>query len=332
MDKELRKEEGKAGGNKFICMLTICGLLILPVSLSWAAEESFPNKPVTIIVSMAPGGVMDAHAQIIGERLGKVLGQPTIRVHKPGAGGVLAASFTAKAKPDGYTLFTGTSSNLIMPSVLKKVDYTWEDFIPLGIYCKGIIHLYVRADAPWKTLADLVADAKTRQIRVGSFGKNTHSDFVIEAFKKEAGIKLINVPYKSCSETVTALLGGHIEVDFCSSSMGQLAGGAVRILAIADHERSSFFPEVKTLKELGYPVALPMLYSLFIQKKTPAKIVDILTKAQQEVYKNYGKEIRDDLMKVEAYAHYLTSQQSIQALKEDYEGTVKMVKDYGFKE
>ena len=100
----------------------------------------------------------------------------------------------------------GLQAILIMPSVLKKVDYTWEDFIPLGIYCKGIIHIYVKADAPWKTLADFVADAKNRQIRVGSFGKNTHSDFVIEAFKKEAGIKLINVPYKSCSETVTALL------------------------------------------------------------------------------------------------------------------------------
>jgi tripartite-type tricarboxylate transporter receptor subunit TctC len=329
MDKELQKKDR---GNKLIGVITILALVILSFSHSRAAEEPFPNKPVTVIVSMAPGGVMDAHAQIIGERLGKVLGQPVIRVHKPGAGGVLAASFTAKAKPDGYSLFTGTSSNLIMPSVLKKVDYTWEDFIPLGIYCKGIIHIYVKADAPWKTLADFVADAKNRQIRVGSFGKNTHSDFVIEAFKKEAGIKLINVPYKSCSETVTALLGGHIEADFCSSSMGQLAGGAVRILAIADHERSNFFPEVKTLKELGYPVVLPMLYSIFVQKKTPPKIVDILTKAQQEVYKNYGKEIQEELMKVEAYAHFLTSEQSIRALKEDYEGTAKMVKDYGFKE
>ena len=332
MDKELRKKEKKGWVNRLIGVLSIFLLAMLSFPLSWAAEEPFPNKPITIIVSMAPGGVMDAHAQIIGERLGKVLGQPAIRVHKPGAGGVLAASFAAKAKADGYSLFTGTSSNLIMPSILKKVDYTWEDFIPLGMYCRGIIHIYVRADAPWKTLADFIADAKTRQIRVGSFGKNTHSDFVIEAFKKEAGIKLINVPYKSCSETVTALLGGHIEADFCSSSMGQLAAGAVRILAIADYERSKFFPEVKTLKELGYPVALPMLYSLFVQKKTPAKVLDILTKANQEVYKSYGKEIQEELMRVEAYAHFLTSQQSIQALKEDYEGTAKMVKEYGFKE
>ena len=79
-------------------------------------------------------------------------------------------------------------------------------------------------------------------------------------------------------------------------------------------------------------MVFPMLYSLFVQKKTPAKILDVLTQAHQEVYKNYGKEIQEDLMKVEAYAHFLTSQQSIQALKGDYEGTVKMVKDYGFKE
>jgi len=332
MDTESRKEKGRnlvhwpiGGGSIFL--LTI--LLSLP---AWAAEEPFPDRPINIIVSMAPGGVMDTHAQILGERLGKVLGQPVLRLHKPGAGGRLAASFVARAKADGYSLFTGTSSNLIIPVALKKVDYTWEDFIPLGIYCKGIIHLYVRKDAPWKTLADFVADAKNRRIRAASYGKNTASDFVIEAFNREAGIKLINVPYKSCSETVTALLGGHMDVDFCTSSIGQMAAGAVRILAIADYERSKFFPEIKTFKEWGYPVAIPVWYSLFVQKDTPPKVLDILTRALQEVYKNYGKQIEEELMRVDAYAHFLDSQQSIQAYRQDYEVTSKLVKELGAQE
>jgi tripartite-type tricarboxylate transporter receptor subunit TctC len=115
MEKELKRGKKKGGLNRLIGVSSFFLLVVLSSPLSWAAEEPFPNKPITIIVSMAPGGVMDAHAQIIGERLGKVLGQPVIRVHKPGAGGVLAASFAAKAKADGYSLFTGTSSNLIMP-------------------------------------------------------------------------------------------------------------------------------------------------------------------------------------------------------------------------
>lgn len=332
MDKEARKEKGGNSVYSLLGGVSIFWLMILSSLLAWAAEEPFPDKPINIIVSMAPGGVMDTHAQILGERLGKVLGQPLLRLHKPGAGGRLAASFAARAKADGYTLFTGTSSNLIVPTVLKKLDYTWEDFIPLGIYCKGIIHLYVRTDAPWKTLADFVADAKNRQIKAGTFGKNTSSDFVLEAFNKEAGIKLINVPYKSCSETVTALLGGHIDADLCSSSMGQMAAGAVRILAIADYERSKFFPEIKTFKDWGYPVALPMWYSWCVQKDTPPKVLGILTRAMQEVYKNYGKEIQEELMKVDAYAHFLNSEQSIQVFKQDYEVNSKIAKEFGFRE
>ncbi len=332
MDKESRKEKGGNSVYSLFWGVSIFWLMILASLPAWAAEEPFPDKPINIIVSMAPGGVMDTHAQILGERLGKVLGQPVLRLHKPGAGGVLAGSFTARAKADGYSLFTGTSSNLIMPTVLKKSDYTWEDFIPLGIYCKGIIHLYVRTDAPWKTLADFVADAKKRQIKAGSFGVKTTSDFVIEAFNRAAGIKLINVPYKSCSETVTALLGGHIDADFCSSSMGQMAAGAVRILAIADYERSKFLPEIKTFKDWGYPVVLPMWYSLCVQKDTPPKVLDILTRAMQEVYKNFGKEIQEELMKVDAYAHFLNSEQSIQAFRQDYEVTSKLAKELGLRE
>ena len=114
--------------------------------------------------------------------------------------------------------------------------------------------------------------------------------------------------------------------------MGQMAAGAVRILAIADYERSKYLPEVRTFKDWGYPVALPMWYSLFVQKDTPPKVLDILTRAMQEVYKNYGKEIQEALMRVDAYAHFLDSQQSIQAFRQDYEVTSKLVKELGLGE
>jgi tripartite-type tricarboxylate transporter receptor subunit TctC len=278
---------------------------------------------------MVPGGVMDLHAKILGERLSEILGQPVIREHKPGGGGSLAASFTVRAKPDGYTLFTGTSSNMVMIPVLKKVDYALEDFFPLGIYAKALHRLYVKADAPWKSLREFVAEAKERQYKVSSYGKLTHADFVIQAFCKVAGIKLAHVPYKSCGEAVTALLGGHVDIDVCTSSMGQVAGGSVKVLAVSDHERSKFFPEDRTFKELGYPVALPAWYSLVISQKTPKKVADILANAMQEVFKRYGKEIEKELLKIEVPAAFFDPKESIQLFKKDHEVMSVMAKEFG---
>jgi tripartite-type tricarboxylate transporter receptor subunit TctC len=129
---------------------------------------------------------------------------------------------------------------------------------------------------------------------------------------------------------VTALLGGHVDADFCGSSMGQVEAGAVRILAIADHERSKVLPDVKTFKEQGYPVALPLWYTFCVPRKTPRPIVDKLSSAMQEVFKRYGKEIQESLIKLEFTPHFLDSRQSLQELRRDYESTFKIVKELGW--
>jgi len=324
-----RKEKKFWVGGIF-SVLFLCILVISPhSSLTWAAEEAYPNRPINLVVSMAPGGNLDTQGKIIGDRLGEVLGQPILRVHKPGGGGVLAASFVARAKPDGYTLFTGTSSNLVLPPILKKLDYGLKDFIPLGIYCKGIIYVFVKKDAPWKTIQEFVEEAKKRPLKVSSYGKNSHAEAVIEAFGKQAGIKLAHVPYKNCSEAVTALLGGHVDADFCSGSVGQVAAGAVGILAVADYERLKIYPDVPTLKECGYPVALPMLYSLMAPQKTPQKIVDTLAKGMQEVFKRYGKEIEEELIRLDFMPTFYDSARSIREYEQDYEVTQRIAKELG---
>lgn len=310
-------------------LLLIFSLITLNLPLTWAVEEPYPNKPINLVISYAPGGVLDTHGRILGDRLSEVLGQPIIRVHKPGGGGTLGASFAARAKPDGYTWLVGTSANLVFSPLVKKLDYTWEDFIPIGIYCKGAVVLYVKADAKWKSLQDFVEEAKERQVKVSSYGKMTHAHFVIEVFSKQAGIKLAHIPYKSCAEAVTALLGDHVDADFCGSSMGQVEAGAVRILAVANHERSKVLPDIKTFKEQGYPVALPLWYTFCVPQKTPKKIVDKLSNSMQEIFKRYGKEIQESLIKLEFTPHFLDSHQSIKKFKKDHESTFKIVKDLG---
>jgi len=316
---------------KKILSFVVFSFLFLSFSPAWAAEETYPNRPINIIIAMAPGGVLDTQAKIIGDRVAEVLGQPIIRVNKAGGGGVLAASFSARAKPDGYTLFLSTSTNIVLAPIVKKVDYTLEDFIPLGIFNRGAVFLGVKSDSKWKTVNDFVDDAKARpgQLKGGSFGKLTHSSFVIQLFAKMAGIKMPEVPYKSCSETVTAVLGGHIDGDFCTSFMGQADAGAVRILAVADHERWENLPDVKTFKELGYPIALPLWYSFTVPQKTPKKVVDRLANGMQEVFKRHGKEIKEELKRIEGQGIFFNMQQSTQELKKDYETTARIVKDLG---
>jgi len=316
---------------KKILSSAVFAILFLSFSFGWAAEETYPNRPINIILAMAPGGVLDTQAKIIGDRLAEVLGQPILRVHKPGGGGSLAASFAARAKPDGYTLFLATSPNIVLIPIVKQVDYVLEDFIPLGIYNKGVVYLGVKSDSKWKSVKDFVDDAKKRpgELKAGSFGKFTHSSFVIQVFNKLAGIKVPEVPYKSCSETVTALLGGHIDGDFCTSFMGQFDAGAVRILALADHERWENLPDVQTFKELGYPIALPLWYSFTVPQKTPKKVVDILANGMQEVFRRHGKEIKGELKRLEGQGIFFNMEQSIQEYKKDYETTVRVVKELG---
>jgi len=330
MSKELARENGRVGIRIFFLLL-ILSMAIPSVPAVWAAEEPYPNRPINILVGYAPGGVLDYQARLIGDYLAEVLGQPILRVHKPGGGGTLAGSLAAKAKPDGYTLFVGTSSNIVFSPLVKKVDYTWEDFTPLGIYAKGVVYCFVKADSPYKTLQDLIDDAKKRpgQLRVSSYGKMTPADFVIQVFSRQAGIQLAHVPYKSCGEAVTAVLGGHVETDFCTASMGQMAAGAVRILASTDSERSKFLPEVRTFTELGFPVAIKLWNSFCVPQKTPKKVVDKLTQAMQEVFKRHGKEIQEALIKIEFLPYFLNFQESVAEIKRDYEMQSKMVKELG---
>jgi len=182
MDKELRKEKGKRFSSWIISLILIFSLTTLCFSLTWAAEEPYPNKPISLIIPMSPGGLADTQAKPIADRLSEILRRPIIMIHKPGAGGTLGASFAARAKPDGYTLFFGNMGNTTLSPLLKKLDYSVDDFILLGIYATGVIYLYVRADDKFKTLEDFVKEAKNRPLTVCSFGRLTFADFIIEAF------------------------------------------------------------------------------------------------------------------------------------------------------
>ena len=283
---------------RFSILLMILGIIVA-FSPTWAAE--YPSRPIEMVVCYAPGSGGDFGSRMFADRIEKYLGQSIISVYKPGGGGTLGAAFVAKAKPDGYTLLVGSTTPLVLAGVFKKLDFRMEDFILLGGYAKGLLWLAVKPDSRWKTLKDLVNEAKKSpgKILTGTFGKQSSSDICRLLLNKYAGIDLVNVPFKSSSEEITALLGGHIDAAFISSPGAHLESKTIRILAVAEPERLPVLPDIPTYNEYGYPVLLSNFYTLCFPKGTPKEIVNRFLDAQRKAMQNHGEEINKDLKKVE---------------------------------
>lgn len=321
-------------GKRISAGLVFGVLAFFPVGLysspSWAAEKPYPNRPINMIVSYAPASGTDLGSKIMADRISEFLGQSLVSVYKPGGGGSLGAAFAAKAKPDGYTVLVASASPLIISPIVKKMDFKMEDFILLGSYSKIPIWVVVKKDARWKTLKDFIEEVKrTPGFQTGTYGKLTVADFVLELFNQYAGIKLVNLPFKSSGESMTALLGGHVEACIVSGAAGHLDAGNVRILAAAEEERLDGLPDVPTFKELGYPIVTPALYCFAFPKGTPQPIVDRFTDAQKKAIEKYRKEIKEALRRVEQWADFRTGPETLKAYRDQYKVYFKIAQELG---
>jgi len=322
----------KAGSNYkpgIWCIFALSAFFICFPGFLYAAGKGFPTKPINVIVPMAPGGALDLGGKILTERMSKITGEPFISVYKPGGGGSLGAAFAAKSKPDGYTILSGSSSNLVLAPVVKKLDYQFEDLLPLGTYGKTPLWLAVKNNSKWKSLEEFVNEAKKSpgKLNVGSYGKLTAVDFMIQLLNKYAGIQLNHVPYKSTAEALSAVIGGHADAAMVSGAGGLLESGEIRILAAGEEKRLEGLPDVPTFKESGYPIVLWASYSLCLPKGTPKEIVDLLSSAQKTALDKNQKEIKEALRKVEIWASFLTPQESIRELKGQQDLFLKIAKE-----
>ena len=316
--------------NFFFAVLFVFFGVVGPES-GWASEKDFPNRPINLVVPMAPGGALGLGGKIVTEKISKYLGQPFISVFKPGGGGSLGAAFVAKAKPDGYTVLSGSSSNLVLAPVIKNVDYHFEDLTVLGIFGKTPLWLAVKMDTRWKTLKDFVDEARKspEKLNVSSYGKLTAVDFMIQLLNQQAGIRLNHVPYKSTAEALIAVMGGHADAAMVSGAGGLLEGGSIRILAAGEEQRLDGLPDVPTFKEFGYPIILTAYYSLGVPKGTPQGIFDKLYNAQKVAFERHGGEMKDALRKVEIWASFLSPQESTREFKRQQDLFLKIAKELG---
>jgi tripartite-type tricarboxylate transporter receptor subunit TctC len=232
--------------------------LIWNAHVSTAAEPGFPTRPIEITVGYSPGGGTDLGARMVAEMAKKDLGQEVFCVNKPGGAGRLAMTLVSKAKPDGYSLGATTDSPVILSPHLEKVPYKpFDDFtfiIQYGILDFGIA---VLPDSPLKTFKDMIdfARANPDKLTVSVTGQGTTNYYALEAIAFLEKVKIKIVPFSSVVPAFTALLGGHVMVASTASSgyAQYVKSKTVRLLAVMSDERMSQYPDVPTLKELGYP-------------------------------------------------------------------------------
>ncbi len=225
-------------------------------SAGWA--QSFPSKPLKIIVPFGAGGVADLTARTVGQKLSQTLGQPVVIENKPGAGGVGAADTVAKSAPDGYTLLLMSNASAVTATLFNKLPYdTVKDFTPVSTLGFFDIAVVTATESKFKTLGEVLAYAKANpgKLNVGSINIGSTQNLAAELFKSNAGVDMQIVPFNGTPAVVNALRGGQIDVavEIVSPIMGQIKGGAMRALAITDTTRSALLPDVPTTKEAGLP-------------------------------------------------------------------------------
>ena len=270
-------DHSRSGVPRRAC-LTAIGAAALGAAMPLRAQDTYPSRPIRLMVGFGAGGPTDITFRKLAELASRQLGQTIIVENKPGVGATLAPSSMAKLdKPDGYTVAAGTAGLLRVPH-MQKVDwdplrdFTW--IIGLGGYT---FVLAVRADAPYKTAAELLAWAKANpgKLTIGTAGAGTTMHLLSEALGAAAGADVTHVGFKSSAEAATNLLGGHTlaAVDAAGSLLPHVEAGKLRILMSFDEQPPEWLPGVPTARNLGYDLAYPAPYGLVGPKGMPADVV-----------------------------------------------------------
>ena len=251
------------------------------------ARAAFPDRPVRIIVPFAAGTSSDFQARMIGERMAPVLRQPVIVENRAGAGGVVGADAVAKAAPDGYTLLLGSNGPLTNAPVLQaRLPYDPErDFAAVAMISRSPVTLSVRADSPFRSIADLLAAARAKpgDLSIGSSGQGSATHFLIEQVMAAAGISLTHVPYRGSSQSVPDLIAGNIPLVMAeiSTILPLWQSGRARILAMSSAGRMPIAPEIPTLIEQGLNLTGGSWAGLVTAAGAPPEAVAALAAAVQ---------------------------------------------------
>ncbi len=255
------------------------------------AQDSFPSRPITMIVPFPPGGVADITGRPTAAALEKVLKQPVVVANRPGAGGAIGNATVANAKPDGYTILMALSSITVIPAADalfdRKPAYSLDQFAPIALISADPTLLVVHPSLPVKSLKELVALARSKpgQMSYSSSGIYGALHMPMEMFLHAAKLKMRHVPTTGGGPAITTLLGGHVEMTAGGPAAitGHVKAGKLRTLASWGAKRHEAYPAIPTFKELGYDVEYYIWAGMFAPKGTPEAVMKVLRDATRKV-------------------------------------------------
>ena len=318
---------------KSVTALLVASLWLLGGHVLAFAQGGYPDHAIEMIVTFPPGGPTDTAARLVQPFLAANLKVPVALVNKGGSGGAAGMDFVAKAKPDGYTIAATVRSTVsITPVIQANVPYRMKDFEMIGSYAASAQAILVKKGAPWKTLEDLMADAKAHpgKLTYGSAGLGTNSYFTMELLKLARGLDIAHVPFGGSGPMKNAILGGHVQIGAISLStmIPVIRSGDVVALVISGDKRNPAVPDVPTMAEKGVAEAsLSTIMELYAPAKTPKAVVDRLAQALAAAMKNPEMVAALDKAGLEPY--YNSPDISRQQAEQEYEVVLAATKKLG---
>lgn len=297
--------------------IAFCLIFVFSLSLTASAADKYPAGPVNFLIPFGAGGSADVMGRVLAKNTEPFLGQPIVPINKPGAGGALMYTFVKDSKPDGYTVAWNSSSILTVTNI-GNVKYSYDAFDYVVRIGYTSMPIAVRADKPWKTFQEFIAYAKKNpgKIKIGNAGTGSGTHLTAVAMEKATGAKFIHVPL-GAKRRVPSLLGGEVEA-ICvplPEVAAHAKAGKARVLAVSTAKRDPSFPDVPSMKELGYNVEMDLFRGISVPKGTPASVTKTLgeafkkgamQKGFQEIAKKKGFNV--SIMDKDEFDKYLKAQ------------------------
>jgi tripartite-type tricarboxylate transporter receptor subunit TctC len=302
------KEIAMARGRFCNALMTLVAGLALLAGAAPCAAQTYPTRPIRLIVAFPPGGINDIAARLMGQKLSPILGQPIVIENRTGASGTIGADIAAKSPPDGYTLLLGSVSNIAMaPGQHPHLPYDpTKDFAPIALVAAAPNVLVVHPSFPVDTVEGLIAMAKKKpgELNYASAGEGSSNHLTGELFKSLAGVDIVHIPYKGDAPAIADVVAGHVPMIFAAlpPALPFIQDGKLRAIAVSSEKRSSFLPEVPTVAQSGdLPTfAVSVWVGILAPAGTPAAIVERLNGAIAEALRQNDTLERLKLLGVEA--------------------------------
>jgi len=268
----------------------LAGILVLFPVAGYVSAQAFPARPVTLVSPYPPGGAADLTARPLAPALEKVLKQPVIVVNRTGAGGAVGTQFVSQAPADGYTLVITVFSICTIPEADRvagrKPRFTREQFVPIGRINADPTLVIVHPSTPWKSVKELVAEAKRKpnEVLYVSAGPYSVAHMSMEIFQQVTGVKMRHLPTTGGGPAMTAIVGGHAFVSALSTGAvtPQAKAGKLRVIANTGASRLAAYPQIPTMKELGYDMEVYLWVGMFARREVPGDVLGVIRKAVKQ--------------------------------------------------